>query len=57
MLAWYIQQLRWLKLDRRAVTSIEYGMIAMMVAVAAVGALNSTGSHLNTTFTQVSSEL
>jgi Flp pilus assembly pilin Flp len=32
-------------------------MIAMMVAVAAVGALNSTGSHLNTTFTQVSSEL
>jgi Flp pilus assembly pilin Flp len=57
MLAWCKLQFRGLRRDRRAVTSLEYGMIAMMVAVASVGAFNTTGSHLQTTFSHVSSEL
>ena len=38
-------------------TAIEYGLIAALIAVAAIGAMTSIGSHLSTTFNNVSSKL
>lgn len=36
--------------DESGATSIEYAMIAAGVSVAVIGAVNSLGSHLKTTF-------
>ena len=38
-------------------TAIEYGLIAALIAVAAIGALTSVGSNLNGKFTQVATGL
>ena len=38
-------------------TAIEYGLIAALVSVAAIGALTAMGQSLNTMFTTVSSAL
>ena len=38
-------------------TAIEYGLIAALIAVAAIGAMQGIGSKLNTTFNNVSSSL
>lgn len=38
-------------------TAIEYGLIAALIAVAAIGALSSVGGELTTTFNTVSDEL
>ncbi len=38
-------------------TAIEYGLIAALVSVAAIGALTAMGTSLNTMFTTVSSAL
>jgi pilus assembly protein Flp/PilA len=38
-------------------TAIEYGLIAALVSVAAIGALTALGGSLNTLFTDVSSTL
>ena len=38
-------------------TAIEYGLIASLIAVAAIGAMTTVGSKLGTTFTNVSSSL
>ena len=38
-------------------TAIEYGLIAALIAVAAIGAMSSIGTALNTTFTEVSTNL
>ena len=38
-------------------TAIEYGLIAALIAVAAIGAMSQIGTALNTTFTEVSSNL
>ena len=43
-----------LKNDKGA-TAIEYGLIAALIAVAAIGAMAGVGSKLNTTFNNVSS--
>jgi pilus assembly protein Flp/PilA len=43
--------------ERRAVTAIEYALIASLVAVIIVGAVTQIGSHLTPTFNSVSSEL
>ena len=40
-----------------AATSIEYGLIAALIAVAAISAFNAVGSSLNSTFRNVSSKL
>jgi pilus assembly protein Flp/PilA len=47
---------RFLK-DKSGATAIEYGLIAALVSVAAVIALQNLGSSLNTMFTTVSTEL
>ncbi len=45
---------RFLKDDSGA-TAIEYGLIAALVSVGAIGALTALGGSLNTLFTTVSS--
>ncbi len=43
--------------DESGATAIEYGLIAALIAVAAIGALTSVGSSLDTLFKSVSSKL
>ncbi len=43
--------------DESGATAIEYGLIAALVSVAAIGALHALGSALNDVFGVVSSQL
>jgi len=43
--------------DQRAVTAIEYALIAALIAVVIVGAATQLGSNVSSTFNNVSSEL
>jgi len=43
--------------NEKGATAIEYGLIAALIAVAAIGAMTSIGSALNTTFDQVATNL
>lgn len=43
--------------DESGATAIEYGLIAALVSVAAIGALTAMGSSLETMFNTVSDEL
>ena len=43
--------------DESGATAIEYGLIAALVSVAAIGALQAMGSSLDTMFTSVSATL
>jgi pilus assembly protein Flp/PilA len=46
-----------LKADRRAVTALEYGVIAGILAVVVVTAFTTLGTGLNTAFTTISGKL
>ena len=46
-----------LNVDKRAVTAIEYALIAALIAVVIVGAATQLGTKVSTTFNNVSSEL
>lgn len=46
-----------LRRDRRGVTVIEYGIIAIIITLAIFGGLSRIGSELTVPFNQVSSEL
>jgi pilus assembly protein Flp/PilA len=50
---------KFLKLIRnsKGATAIEYGLIAALIAVAAIGAMQGIGSKLGTTFNNVSNKL
>ena len=43
--------------DDRGATAIEYALIAALIAVAAIGAMTSVGTSLNTTYTNVATAL
>ena len=43
--------------DEAGATAIEYGLIAALIAVAAITALSTVGTQLNTTFTGVGGAL
>ena len=43
--------------DEQGATAIEYGLIAALIAVAAITAMQSLGTELNSTFKGVSDEL
>ena len=43
--------------NNRGATAIEYGLLAALIAVAAIGAMRGIGDKLNTTFTNVSTNL
>ncbi|MCP9223472.1 Flp family type IVb pilin [Erythrobacter sp. LQ02-29] len=43
--------------DEEGATAIEYGLIAALIAVAAIAAMNSLGGELSDTFNNVSGQL
>jgi pilus assembly protein Flp/PilA len=43
--------------NEKGATAIEYGLIAALIAVAAIGAMQGIGNSLNNTFNNVSSHL
>ena len=43
--------------NNKGATAIEYGLIAALIAVAAITAMSGVGAKLNTTFTNVSNKL
>lgn len=43
--------------DTKGATAIEYGLIAALIAVAAITAMRGLGSQLNTTFSKVSTDM
>ena len=49
--------LRKLIRNEKGATAIEYGLIAALIAVAAITAMQGLGTQLNTTFTNVSTAM
>jgi pilus assembly protein Flp/PilA len=43
--------------DTRGATAIEYGLIAALIAVAAITAMSSIGTQLNKTFNNVANNM
>jgi pilus assembly protein Flp/PilA len=43
--------------DSNGATAIEYGLIAALIAVAAIGALRGVGTKLDSTFTNASNAM
>ena len=43
--------------DESGATAIEYGLIAALIAVIIIGAVQAVGTQLSTTFTKVSSSI
>jgi pilus assembly protein Flp/PilA len=43
--------------DNSGATAIEYGLIAALIAIAAIGAMRGIGTKLNSTFNNVSGSL
>jgi pilus assembly protein Flp/PilA len=43
--------------DSKAATAIEYGLIAALIAVAAIAAMRSLGTRISNTFNAVSSNM
>ena len=52
-----INILKKIRKDESGATAIEYGLIAALVSVAAIGALTALGGSLQTMFTAVSNVL
>lgn len=44
-------------LNQKGATAIEYGLIAALIAVAAIAAMQNIGTKLGTTFNNVSNQL
>ena len=43
--------------DESGATAIEYGLIAALIAVAAIGAMKTVGTSLSGTFTNISTKV
>ncbi|HEY0113254.1 MAG TPA: Flp family type IVb pilin [Allosphingosinicella sp.] len=43
--------------NEKGATAIEYGLIAALIAVAAIAAMGSVGTNLNSTFTEVADSM
>ncbi len=52
-----MQNIRKFIKNSRGATAIEYGLIAALIAVAAIAAMNGLGNKLKTTFQNVSSNM
>ena len=52
-----MQYLRNFLKNNKGATAIEYGLIAALIAVAAIGAMSTLGGKLKTTFTNVSNNM
>ena len=53
----YVKSWLELKVDRRAVTALEYGLIAALIAVAIAATVTTVGTRLNNAFTTISNKL
>lgn len=52
-----MQFMRKMLKNEKGATAIEYGLIAALIAVAAIGAMSSLGTNLKNTFNKVSTNL
>jgi len=52
-----MQYFRKLLKNEKGATAIEYGLIAALIAVAAIGGMSQLGGKLKTTFTNVSNNM
>lgn len=52
-----MQFIRKMLKNEKGATAIEYGLIAALIAVAAIGAMSSLGTKLTSTFNNVSGNL
>lgn len=52
-----MQFIRKMFADKKGATAIEYGLIAALIAVAAIAAMQGLGGSLNTTFTNASTAM
>ncbi len=57
MLTNYVMAMFRLRLDRRAVTAIEYALVAALVFLVIIGAVSNAGKGLSGGFNKVASEL
>ena len=51
------QLLKTIRRDRKGATAIEYGLIAALIAVAAIAAMTSVGTKLGRTFNNVGNKI
>ena len=51
----FLNTLLELKRDKQAVTALEYGLIAALIAVVIISAVSTLGTSLSSTFTGISS--
>lgn len=49
--------LRKMRDDSRAVTALEYGLIASLIAVAIVASITALGTHISDTFNTITNSL
>ena len=52
-----MQTIRTLAKNSKGATAIEYGLIAALIAVAAIAAMQGIGNQLTTTFTKVTTKM
>ena len=52
-----MHSLRMIVRNDKGATAIEYGLIAALIALAAIGAMSSVGTTLNSTFANVSTQM
>ena len=57
MLNTMIQTIKNLRADKKAVTALEYGLIASLIAVAIIGAVSTLGTNISKTFNAISAQL
>jgi pilus assembly protein Flp/PilA len=57
MIVYLTSSLRGLRRDSKAVTAIEYGLIAALIAVVIIAAVSALGVGASSTFNTVASEL
>ena len=55
--AWVELNATKLKVDERAVTALEYGLIAALIATAIIAGVTAVGTNVNSVFTNVASHL
>jgi pilus assembly protein Flp/PilA len=55
--SWDMQFIRKMLKDSKGATAIEYGLIAALIAVAAITAMGSLGNNLKNTFNNVSGNM
>ncbi len=57
MLTQYIRTALSLKFDKRAVTAIEYALIAALIAVVIITAVSTLGNNISSTFNKVATSV